>query len=188
MSQSTYRGSGATLYFLNFLPLLEFWGSDSDGLVYAARKPPTSSSRFSKHLSCPEFVFLFFSCILTIRQVPQDGQLCLPSSVPGHQGYRAARCHAPAPWKNLIPSGAAPCKSRSLSSPEFPAGLRVSATSSISDTSLCFQEPQCAQVPSPFLRHSSDLGARPCLSMQSYPFCKVVWPECAHLILGIGVG
>lgn len=46
------------------------------------RSSPTSSLTFFH--SCPEFVFLFFfSCILTIRQVPQDEQLCLPSSVPG---------------------------------------------------------------------------------------------------------
>lgn len=35
--------------------------------------------------------------------------------------------------------------------PEFPTSVRVSATSSISDTPLCFQESQCAQVSSPFL-------------------------------------
>lgn len=119
----------------------------------------------------------FFPCILTIRQVPQDEQLCLPSSVPGHRGCRAAQWQVPTSLENLVHSGAAPGKSRSLSSPEFPTST---ATSSISDTSLCFQEPQCAQVPSPFLTHSSDLEARPCLNMQCCPylFCTVVWPEC----------
>lgn len=84
--------------------------------VPSFRSSPLPPSGFSKHLSCPEFVFLVFSCILTIRQVPQDEQLCLPSSVPGHQGCRAAQCQASAPWESLVHSGAAPCKSRSLSS------------------------------------------------------------------------
>lgn len=36
-----YRGPRTTLYFLNFLPLLGFWESDSDGTVYAASTLPT---------------------------------------------------------------------------------------------------------------------------------------------------
>ena len=75
--------------------------------------PPSGFSNTSHALNLSSW---FFSCILTIRQVPQDEQLCLPSSVPGHQGCREARCQAPAPWESLIHSGAAPCKSRSLSS------------------------------------------------------------------------